>query len=248
MSLLREHLPHEHLVLRLSRNMQMSAATFGVEDGQSLGLTEPPDVVIFREHGLRFEADVRRGQKTGFFLDQRENRARVEALAAGREVLNAFSFTGGFSVHAARGGARMVTDVDISDHALAGARRNFALNQDDAAVRACAHETVQADAFFWLEKQERQFDLIILDPPSLAKRETERGRAIQAYERLNRLGIARLRSGEFSWRGRARRTFRRTDSSARCVRRRKVQGGGFRKSRASSTRRIIRRPSRRRRI
>lgn len=193
--LLREYLPHEHLILRLSRNIQMAAGAFQVVEGQSLGVTEPPDVVIFREHGLRFEADVRRGQKTGFFLDQRENRARVEALAAGREVLNAFSFTGGFSVHAARGGARKVTDVDISDYALAGARRNFALNQDDAAVRACAHETVQADAFFWIEKQERQFDLVILDPPSLAKRETERGRAIQAYERLNRLGIARLRSG-----------------------------------------------------
>ena len=195
-SLLREKIPHEHLVLRLSRNIQMTAeGKFRRTEGESLGATEPPEVVIFREHGLRFEADVRRGQKTGFFLDQRENRHRVETLSLGREVLNAFSFTGGFSVHAARGGARSVTDVDISEHALAGARRNMALNQDDPAVRACVHETVQADAFLWLESQQREFDLVILDPPSLAKRETERGRAIQAYERLNRLGIARVRRG-----------------------------------------------------
>ena len=195
-SVLREKIPHEHLVLRLSRNIQMTAeGKFRRTEGEVLSATKPPDVVIFREHGLRFEAEVRRGQKTGFFLDQRENRHRVETLARGREVLNAFSFTGGFSVHAARGGARSVTDVDISEHALAGARRNFALNQDDPAVRACVHETVQADAFFWLENQRREFDLVILDPPSLAKRETERGRAIQAYERLNRLGIARVRRG-----------------------------------------------------
>ena len=195
-SLLREKIPHEHLVLRLSRNIQMTAeGKFRRTEGESLGATEPPEVVIFREHGLSFEADVRRGQKTGFFLDQRENRHRVETLSLGREVLNAFSFTGGFSVHAARGGARSVTDVDISEHALAGARRNMTLNQDDPAVRACVHETVQADAFLWLESQQREFDLVILDPPSLAKRETERGRAIQAYERLNRLGIARVRRG-----------------------------------------------------
>ena len=195
-SLLRERLPHEHLVLRLSRNIQMIAqSSFNRSEGESLGPVEPPDLVIFSENGLRFESDPRRGQKTGFFLDQRENRRRVASLSGGRDVLNAFSFTGGFSVHAAHGGARRVTDVDISEHALAGARRNFALNQADPLVHACQHETVQADAFFWLEKQSQQFDVVILDPPSLAKRETERGRAIQAYERLNRLGIARLRPG-----------------------------------------------------
>jgi 23S rRNA (cytosine1962-C5)-methyltransferase len=194
-SVIREVLPLEFLVLRLSRNIQdMARDEFGVSEGQWLSPREGSDTVVFLEHGLRFEAEVRRGQKTGFFLDQRDNRALVESLAAGRDVLNAFSFTGGFSVHAARGGARSVTDVDISEHALAGARRNFELNRDDARVRACTHETAQADAFFWLEKQRHEFDLVILDPPSLAKRESERARAILAYERLNRLGIARLRS------------------------------------------------------
>jgi 23S rRNA (cytosine1962-C5)-methyltransferase len=195
-SVIREVIPHEFLVLRLSRNIQdIARDEFGRSEGQWLGPREGTDTVVFLEHGLRFEAEVRRGQKTGFFLDQRDNRALVESLASGRDVLNAFSFTGGFSVHAARGGARSVTDVDISEHALAGARRNFELNKDDGRVRMCQHETVQADAFFWLEKQRREFDLVILDPPSLAKRESERARAIQAYERLNRLGIARLRGG-----------------------------------------------------
>ena len=104
------------------------------------------------ETGLRFEADVVRGQKTGFFLDQRDNRRQVESLAAGRQVLNAFSFSGGFSLYAARGGATVVTDLDLSAHAVAGARRNFQLNQSLATVASCRHEAVQADAFSWLEQ------------------------------------------------------------------------------------------------
>ena len=133
-----------------------------------------------------------RGQKTGFFLDQRENRRLVETLARGRRVLNAFSFSGGFSVYAARGGAASVTDLDLSAHALESAKRNFALNHNLPAVAACRHETVQADAFEWLEKSPAKFDLIVLDPPSLAKRAAERDGAIRAYERLNALGIQRL--------------------------------------------------------
>ena len=149
---------------------------------------------MFLETGLRFEANVVNGQKTGFFLDQRENRRRVEALASGRDVLNAFSFTGGFSLYAARGGARSVTNLDISAHALAGARRNFALNEHDQNIHACRHETIQADAFDWLKtNRERRFDLVVLDPPSLAKREAERTGAIVAYEQLARQGIAALR-------------------------------------------------------
>jgi len=151
--------------------------------------------VVFSENGIRFEADVLRGQKTGFFLDQRDNRREVETLAAGRRVLNAFSFSGGFSVYAARGGAKSVTDLDISAHALESAKRNFALNRNFPAVAACRHETVQADAFAWIEKSPAKFDLIVLDPPSLAKRAAEREGAVRAYERLNFLGIARLQPG-----------------------------------------------------
>jgi 23S rRNA (cytosine1962-C5)-methyltransferase len=145
---------------------------------------------------LRFESDVLRGQKTGFFLDQRENRRCVESLASGRRVLNAFSFSGGFSLYAARGGATSVTDLDISAHALASAERNFALNQAHEAIAACRHEVIQAEAFRWLgEQTERRFDLIILDPPSFAKREAERAGAIQAYGKLARLGMEHLAPG-----------------------------------------------------
>lgn len=187
----------ERLVLRLSRNIQAAARQGGaLEDGQLLHGPAFGAIPVFRESGLVFEADVVRGQKTGFFLDQRENRRRVGALAAGRLVLNAFSFSGGFSLYAARGGATAVTDLDLSAHALAAARRNFALNTTDPAVAACHHATVQADAFRWLEAAPAsRFDLVVLDPPSLAKREAERAGAIQAYGRLAASGLARLRPG-----------------------------------------------------
>jgi len=109
-------------------------------------------------------------------------------------VLNTFSFTGGFSVYAARGGARSVTDVDISRHALAGSKRNFALNCHLSGIEASRHELIQADAFEWIEHgPKRGFDFVILDPPSLAKRESERSCAIQAYRKLASGGIRRLK-------------------------------------------------------
>ncbi len=192
-ALLMETVPGERIVLRLSRNIQSMAETqFQYKDGQMLHGQPPIGPVIFLESGLRFEADVVRGQKTGFFLDQRENRREVETLARGRRVLNAFSFSGGFSVYAARGGAATVTDLDISAHALAAAQRNFALNQNFPGVAACRHATAQGDAFDWLATCIAKFDLVILDPPSLAKRATEREGALRAYERLVTLGIARL--------------------------------------------------------
>ena len=187
MTLVETSLRPQRLVLRLSRNIQsQSIERFQREDGELLIGEKPSGAVTFLESGLRFEADVCRGQKTGFFLDQRENRRQVESLASNRAVLNAFSFSGGFSVYAARGGAASVTDLDLSEHALAGARRNFALNKGEPSVAACRHDQVRADAFEWLAaKPSRRFDLIVLDPPSLAKRESERSRAVGAYRRLN---------------------------------------------------------------
>lgn len=185
------------LVLRLSRNIaDLAAREFGRFDGTALAGDLPGGPVEFLENGLRFEADVVQGQKTGFFLDQRENRALVGSLAAGGEVLNGFSFSGGFSLYAARGGARRVTDLDISPRALAAARRNFALNQHLPGVAAARHEIVQADTFDWLsEDTETRYDLVILDPPSLAKREAERAGAVAAYATLARLGARRVRPG-----------------------------------------------------
>ncbi len=192
-TLFREKISCERIVLRLSRNIQpLAEKQFQARDGQIIFGSVPDATVIFFENGIRFEADVVRGQKTGFFLDQRENRAEVEKLAHRKTILNAFSFSGGFSVYAARGGAKSVTDLDISAHALESAKRNFALNKNLPGVAACRHETVQADTFVWLEKTSEKFDLIVLDPPSLAKRATERDGAIHAYEKLNSLGIKKL--------------------------------------------------------
>lgn len=191
--LLVEEARPERLVLRWSRNQREAGERLGLRDGQNLHGTDESERVVFLESGLKFESEVVRGQKTGFFLDQRENRRRIGELSAGAEVLNVFSFSGGFSLYAARGGARTVTDLDISGHALAQARRNFALNPECAAAQ---HEQIQGDAFAWLaEARDRQFDVVILDPPSLAKRELEREEAIRAYERLAVLGLDRVRRG-----------------------------------------------------
>jgi 23S rRNA (cytosine1962-C5)-methyltransferase len=196
LALLRENVPGERIVLRLSRNIQSIAETqFQHSDGQVLHGLPPTGPVVFLESGLRFEADVLRGQKTGFFLDQRENRREVETLAPGRRVLNVFSFSGGFSVYAARGGATAVTDLDISAHALAAAQRNFALNKNLSSVAQCHHDIAQGDAFDWLATSAAKFDLVVLDPPSLAKRATEQAGALRAYERLATMGSARLAPG-----------------------------------------------------
>jgi 23S rRNA (cytosine1962-C5)-methyltransferase len=183
----------ERLVLRLSRNTQKESRGAKLQDATILlgGTLDQP--VVFRENGLNFEADVLRGQKTGFFLDQRENRASVGELAKGRTVLNAFSYSGGFSVYAARAGATRVTNLDISAHALEAAQRNFQLNRD--VVGGCECERVKADAFDWLRQKHHAYDLVVLDPPSFAKRESERSAALEAYARLARLGIAHLQTG-----------------------------------------------------
>ena len=179
------------IVLRLSRNIAgVAAESFDLHDGDVM-LGEIGGPVVFQENGKRFEADVLKGQKTGFFLDQRENRYRVGELAHGRDVLNVFSHTGGFSVYAAVGGARSTTDVDISGHALDEARRNMALND----TGGCRHELVKADAFAWLEATGNRYDLVIIDPPSLARRQSEKAGAISAYRKLARAGARLLRPG-----------------------------------------------------
>lgn len=182
------------VVLRMSRNMQASAARlFGARDGSVIAGRLESNPVCFLENGIRFEADALKGQKTGFFLDQRENRRMTGRLASGKSVLNAFSFSGGFSLYAARGGARHVTDLDISPHALESSRRNWKLNEGLPGVISCGREWVQGDTFDWLgQNAGKRYDLIILDPPSFAKKESDREGAIRAYTRLARLGASRL--------------------------------------------------------
>jgi len=146
---------------------------------------EPPPSVVVREHGVPFVVDLRRGQKTGAFLDQRENRRRVGGMAHGKRVLNLFSYAGGFSLHAAKGGATHVTSVDVAAQAHATAQASFR----EAGVDPRGHEFASADAFAFLARasERRQtWDLVVSDPPSFAPNEKSRARALAAYRSLHR--------------------------------------------------------------
>jgi 23S rRNA (cytosine1962-C5)-methyltransferase len=146
-----------------------------------------------REAGHRFLIDVRSGQKTGFFLDQRDNRALVEQLAAGRTVLNAFAYTGAFAVYAGAGRARHVVSVESSARALDLAQQNWEGN----ALSSAAAEFVEADVFQYLRENERSFDLLILDPPALVKRRHEVERGARAYKDLHLWAFRRAAPGAF---------------------------------------------------
>lgn len=186
------------IVLRFSRRLEQDGALFGLHDGQVLLGNVPESGVSFLENGLQFEADVVAGQKTGFFLDQRENRRRVEALAAGRRILNVFAYSGGFSLYAARGGATRVTSLDLNAQALQAAERHFQLNEDIPGVAAAGHVTLRGDAFDLLgdlAANGRAFDMVILDPPAFARRQESVAQALNAYGRLVGLGLAVLQKG-----------------------------------------------------
>jgi 23S rRNA (cytosine1962-C5)-methyltransferase len=151
------------------------------------GAAPPPNLVV-REHSIQFFADLRAGQKTGLFLDHRENRRVVEGLSAGRTVLNCFAYTGAFSLYALRGGARTVVSADIGKGLAEATDANIALNGFDAA----RHSFATDDCFELLNTyvgQGRQFDLVILDPPSFAKSRQNRYAASRAYTRLNALAL-----------------------------------------------------------
>lgn len=189
----------QRALLRLSRRLVPSEPTDeGLADGAVLFGPPLQEPLRFRENGLVFEADPQRGQKTGFYLDQRENRARVEKLALGQEVLNVFAYTGGFSVYAARGGASLVISVDSSEPALAAAKRNFAHNRSFPAVAAVHHECLLMDAFQALARlaaDGRRFGMVVLDPPAFAHNQEQRSRALGAYRRLTSLSLGVLRPG-----------------------------------------------------
>ena len=146
------------------------------------------------ENGLSFRIDWLRGQKTGFFIDQRENRALVERYALGKDVLNMFCYTGGFSLYALRGGAKTVDSVDVSQKAIDLVNVNVAKN----FPKAKNHTAVAADAFEYLSAQEaanRTFDLIILDPPAFAKHRDAVKNALRGYQRINAKAIEMIRPG-----------------------------------------------------
>jgi 23S rRNA (cytosine1962-C5)-methyltransferase len=185
------------VVVRLARNLQ-ARETFGLDDGDVIAGRVPEGPVRFREAGLWFDADVRAGQKTGHFLDQRANRIRVGQMASGRDVLDVFASTGGFSVHAAAGGARSVHAVDLSAPTLAAAEHNMALNQELETVRSCEFTTEVGDAFEVMVKLAREgsdYDLVVVDPPSFAQRQANVEGALRAYTRLTHLALRLVRPG-----------------------------------------------------
>lgn len=153
------------------------------------GMSAVPHAVL--EHGNKFQVDWETGQKTGFFLDQRENRKLLGTFSQGREVLNTFCYTGGFSVYALQGGASLVHSIDASEKAVALAKSNLGLNGFDADKHLC----VTGDTFDFLRDKKDRYDLIILDPPAFAKHKDARHQAMKGYQRLNAEAMRVIRSG-----------------------------------------------------
>lgn len=158
------------------------------EEGKALEASIS-DVAI--ENGLKFHVDWLKGQKTGFFVDQRENRALVEKFSKGRKVLNMFCYTGGFSFYAMRGGAELVHSVDVSQQAINLTNNNVKLNYPDDP----RHEAFCEDAFHYLDRMGDQYDLIILDPPAFAKHRKVLHNALQGYRRLNAKAFEKIQPG-----------------------------------------------------
>lgn len=160
-----------------------------LEDGYLFGSRQTD---VFLENGIPFRVDWEGGQKTGFFIDQRNSRQRVRQLAHGLKVLNAFSYTGGFSSYALMGGAKEVVSLDSSKKAIQLAESNAQLLHTSGL-----HTGVAQDAFDYLKEMPDDFDLVILDPPAFAKNQRARHKAVQAYKRINAMAMKRMRAG--SW-------------------------------------------------
>jgi 23S rRNA (cytosine1962-C5)-methyltransferase len=175
----------ETIVMRLSRNLQNSE-NHTLKDGEVIYGILNNEVVPFVEHGVKFTANVIKGHKTGYFLDHRYNRRRVGELSKGKSVLDVFSYAGGFSVHALANGATEVTSLDISKQALDLARENGKLN-----AYSGMHKTISGDAFKEMKdliKKEKRFDVVVIDPPSFAKQQSEIDLAKKKYAQLAELG------------------------------------------------------------
>jgi 23S rRNA (cytosine1962-C5)-methyltransferase len=185
-------LPARLAAAAAARGLALTAVVERTREGDGAIATRgtlPPGEIEVRENGVCFGVDLARGQKGGLFLDQRDNRALVGALAAGRSVLNLFGYTGGFSIYAAHGGAAATTTVDVAAPAIEAARRNFARN---GLPLATAHLHAE-DAFAFLERAAAagtRWDLVISDPPSFAPSERALPAALAAYTRLHRLCAA----------------------------------------------------------
>ena len=177
-----------HAIYYKSETTLPFKANLGQENGFIYGSTEN-NIAI--ENGLKFHIDWLKGQKTGFFVDQRDNRALLEHYSKGRSVLNMFCYTGGFSVYALRGGARLVHSVDSSAKAIELTRANVELNFPGDK----RHEAYAEDAFKYLDEHDDTYDLIILDPPAFAKHRKALRNGLRGYTRLNVKGLQKIRHG-----------------------------------------------------
>ena len=177
-----------HAIYYKSETTLPFKANLGQENGFIYGSTEN-NIAI--ENGLKFHIDWLKGQKTGFFVDQRDNRALLEHYSKGRSVLNMFCYTGGFSVYARRGGARLVHSVDSSAKAIELTRANVELNFPGDK----RHEAYAEDAFKYLDEHDDTYDLIILDPPAFAKHRKALRNGLRGYTRLNVKGLQKIRHG-----------------------------------------------------
>jgi len=151
----------------------------------------PGSSQIITEHDNKFHIDWKDGQKTGFFVDQRENRALLGTYSSGRNVLNTFCYTGGFSVYALKGGASVVHSVDVSGRAIEMTKSNLELNDFDPS----RHECFTADSFEFMNDRQDRYDLIVLDPPAFAKHKDSKHQAMKGYKRLNAEAMKIIRSG-----------------------------------------------------
>ena len=177
----------EHVFYKSETTLPFKAE-LGQENGFIIGGSDDNTAL---ENGLKFHVDWLRGQKTGFFVDQRENRSLLEKYARGKRVLNMFCYTGGFSFYAMRGGAQQVHSVDSSAKAIELTRANVELNFPGDS----RHEAYCDDAFKFLDRADNQYDLIILDPPAFAKHRGALHNALKGYTRLNRAALEKIKSG-----------------------------------------------------
>ena len=153
----------------------------------------PPELIAIEENGFKFGVDVRRGQKTGFFLDQRESRAMLSTIARDKTILNCFSYSGAFSIYALGGGAKEVVSLDSSRPALELAERNLILN----GFPIDGSELLKGDAFTYLKEGDSAFDIIVLDPPSLARKRSDIDAATGGYKFLNLHALRQVNPGGF---------------------------------------------------
>ena len=182
----------ERIVLRLARNIDKG----DFFDGKVLFGPDSIVPVHFQENNLNFQADVVNGQKTGFFLDQRNNRFQIKQISKGLSVLNVFSYTGGFSIYAISGGCKKIVEIDSNAWALKSSMQNLKLNFN--GTLNFEYQQIEGDAFKKLKElksKKTKFDLVVLDPPAFARSKKHRPQALEAYSRLAELGVQLVAKG-----------------------------------------------------